>query len=193
MLTYNMAQSVYNRCRDKLNWIEFDWTPQTQENKKQKEENKEEEKQKEQKNNQTKSEQEEKQSGAVGDPNSDAHSSASSRGVDPMDSSSASSSSSSYSVPVSIERWIELVQSELPSGWRYSEKLLFFRHVDPDRIVEFVISSCVKLFSIPEHSQPRFAMGCYIHTMPAEVCTTRILVAVTYKPDKFETNTDTEN
>ena len=78
------------------------------------------------------------------------------------------------------KKWTDALLSRLPDGCQYKEKLFMFRHSDPLRIVESVLSQChsPEFLSCPEHLNPYFALGVRVHALPASVTATRIVVGV---------------
>ena len=74
----------------------------------------------------------------------------------------------------------------LPDGCQYKEKFFLFRHSDPTRIVESVISQChnTDFLNCPEFLNPYFCIGVLVHRLPASVCATRVVVAcVSFNPE----------
>lgn len=87
------------------------------------------------------------------------------------------------------KEWSEKLMARLPEGCQYKEKLFFFRHSDPLRIVEAVLSQCrtPEFLSCPDYLNPHFCVAVRVHRLPASVCATRVIVAcVSFNPESVQ-------
>ncbi|CEP02261.1 Uncharacterized protein PBTT_00233 [Plasmodiophora brassicae] len=81
-----------------------------------------------------------------------------------------------------LSDWHDALQRQLPPGFRYTEKVLAFKHADGSRIADTVVRHCKEdILQIRDAKLPQFAIRVKIEEMPCSVCPVRVLLAAVYK------------
>eukprot|EP00466_Bigelowiella_natans_P019597 jgi/Bigna1/83919/fgenesh1_pg.118_\ len=81
------------------------------------------------------------------------------------------------------KRWQESVCYSVPRGVKIKEKMFYFKSLENKLVAETVIKEAKGLLGI-SYPSTKFALGCKISRLPAEVDTASLLLLVTYKPSE---------